>query len=87
MLWGNVRLLAFLPLAAPFPAKCANCECLNFGVQSTSRTLASSIAFTGAGFSVYSTFIARGEDVVLPINTPVRVSLGTRDRQAGVGRN
>jgi hypothetical protein len=42
----------------------------------TSRTLASSIAFTGAGFSVYSTFIARGEDVVLPVNTPVKVSLG-----------
>jgi hypothetical protein len=53
----------------------------------SSRTLASSIAFTGAGFSVYSTFIARGEDVVLPINTPVRISLGTRDREAGVGRH
>ena len=42
----------------------------------TSRTLASGMAFTGAGFSVYSTFIARGEDVVLPVNTPVQVSLG-----------
>src|ERR1035437_8887361 len=41
----------------------------------TSRTLASGMAFTGAGFSVYSTFIARGEDVVLPANTPVKVSL------------
>jgi hypothetical protein len=41
----------------------------------TSRTLASTIAFTGAGFSVYSTFLARGEDVVLPLNTPVKVSL------------
>jgi hypothetical protein len=42
----------------------------------TSRTLASGMAFAGAGFSVYSTFIARGEDVVLPVNTPVQVSLG-----------
>jgi hypothetical protein len=48
-----------------------------------SRTLASSIAFTGAGFSVYSTFIARGEDVVLPVNTPVKVSLGARGDEAG----
>jgi len=44
----------------------------------TSRTLASSIAFAGAGFSVYSTFIARGEDVVLPVNTPVKISLKAR---------
>ena len=29
------RLLASLPLADPFPARCANCECLNFGVQSS----------------------------------------------------
>ena len=43
-----------------------------------SRTLASSIAFTGAGFSVYSTFIARGEDVVLPANTPVKIGLRAR---------
>jgi hypothetical protein len=41
----------------------------------TSRTLASGIAFSGAGFSVYSTFLARGEEVVLPANTPVIVSL------------
>jgi hypothetical protein len=27
--------LAFLPLADPFPAKCAKSDCLNFGVQST----------------------------------------------------
>ena len=47
-------------------------------VAQTSRTVASSIAFTGAAFSIYSTFIARGEDVVLPVNTPVDVSLRTR---------
>lgn len=44
-----------------------------------SRALASSIAIAGAGFSVYSTFIARGEDVVLPANTPVKVSLRARE--------
>jgi hypothetical protein len=48
-----------------------------------SRTLASSIAFSGAGFSVYSTFIARGADVVLPANTQVKVSLKARDGKAG----
>ena len=44
----------------------------------SSRTVASSIAFTGAGYSVYTTFLARGEDVVLPLNTPVKVSLKSR---------
>jgi hypothetical protein len=39
-----------------------------------SRTLASSIAIAGAGFSVYSTFIARGEDVVLPAKMRVSVT-------------
>ncbi len=55
-------------------------------VAQTSRALASGIAFTGAGFSVYSTFLARGEDVVLPVNTPVKVSLGARGGEAGAGR-
>jgi hypothetical protein len=50
-----------------------------------SRTLASSIAFTGAGFSVYSTFLARGEDVVLPANTPIRISLGAHAHETGGG--
>ena len=49
-----------------------------------SRPLASGIAFSGAGFSIYSTFIARGADVVLPANTPIRISLSSRD--AGGGR-
>jgi hypothetical protein len=52
----------------------------------SSRTLASSIAFTGAGFSVYSTFLARGEDVVLPVNTPVTVGLWARGDEAGGGQ-
>ena len=48
-----------------------------------SRPLASGIAFAGAGFSIYSTFIARGEDVVLPQNTPVRISLQARGVETG----
>jgi hypothetical protein len=47
------------------------------------RALASGIAITGAAFSIYSTFIARGEDVVLPVNTPVKVSLAERGGEAG----
>jgi hypothetical protein len=48
----------------------------------TSRALASGIAFAGAGFSVYSTFLARGEDVVLPANTLLKVSLKARGGEA-----
>ena len=48
----------------------------------TSRTLASGIAFTGAAFSVYSTFLARGEDVVLPANTPIKVGFKSRGGEA-----
>jgi len=47
-------------------------------VAQLSRTVASSIAIAGAAFSVYSNFIARGEDVILPANTPVTVSLRAR---------
>lgn len=51
-----------------------------------SHTLASGIAFTGAGFSIYPTFIARGEDVVLPANTPVRINLQTRGVETGTAQ-
>src|SRR5215471_12731639 len=34
MLWDTFLPLASLPLAVPFPASCANCECLKFGGQS-----------------------------------------------------
>ena len=43
-----------------------------------SRPLASGMAFTGAGFSVYSTFLARGAEVALPAGTPMEVSLNTQ---------
>jgi hypothetical protein len=48
----------------------------------TSRTLASGIAFSGAAFSIYSTFLARGQDVVLPANTPLKVSFKSRGGEA-----
>jgi hypothetical protein len=51
-----------------------------------SRTLASSIAFTGAGFSLYSTFIARGADVLLPVNTPVKIGFAPRGGESGGGQ-
>lgn len=53
----------------------------------TSRPLASSIAFAGAGFSVYSTFIARGEDVVFPVNTPIEVGLAARASDGNGGQS
>src|ERR1039457_5792904 len=46
------------------------------------RALASSIAITGAAFSIYSNFIARGANVVLPANTPDKISLKARDGDA-----
>jgi hypothetical protein len=42
------------------------------------RAFASSIAITSAAFSIYSSFIGRGQNVVLPVNTPVKVSLKPR---------
>jgi hypothetical protein len=47
-------------------------------VAQASRPLASTIAIAGAAFSVYSNFIARGNDVVFPVNTPIEVSLAAR---------
>jgi hypothetical protein len=42
------------------------------------RREASAIAIMGAAFSIYTTFIARGKDVVLPADTPLTVSFGAR---------
>ncbi len=52
----------------------------------TSRTLASSIAFVGAGFGIYSAFVARGEDVFLPANTPITVDLSVRGGESAATR-
>jgi hypothetical protein len=48
-------------------------------VAQASRPLAMGFAVSAAAFSVYSTFIARGADVVLSANTPVKVNLRARD--------
>ncbi len=42
-----------------------------------SRPLASSMAFTGAGFSLYSNFLARGAEVALPAGTRMEITLNT----------
>lgn len=49
-----------------------------------SRPVASGIAITGAAFSIYSTFIARGANVIFPLNTPLRISLEPRGGEATV---
>jgi hypothetical protein len=51
-------------------------------VAQAARALASGIAIAGAGYSFYTNFLARGEDVVLPVNTPVKISLGARGDDA-----
>jgi hypothetical protein len=56
-------------------------------VAQASRPLASTIAITGAAFSLYSNFIARGNDAVFPLNTPVEVSLAARDSEADGGQS
>ncbi len=43
------------------------------------RVFASGIAITGAALSLYSNFIARGANVILPLNMPIKVGLKTRD--------
>jgi len=42
------------------------------------RALASGIAVAGAAFSIYTELIARGANVVLPANTPLKVNLAAR---------
>ena len=42
-----------------------------------SRPVSAGFAFYGAGWSVYSHFVARGVDVVFPKNTPMEIRFGT----------
>jgi len=51
----------------------------------TSRAVASSFAISGAALSLYSNFIARGRNVVLPENTALTVSLRKRENEAASG--
>lgn len=51
-------------------------------IAQASRPLASSIAIAGAAFSIYSTFIARGANVIFPANTVLKVSLKARSGES-----
>ncbi len=55
---------------------------IGMAVAQASQTLGSSLAFAGAGYSIYTHFLARGQEVVLPANTPLEVSVETRAGQA-----
>ena len=47
-----------------------------------SRPVSAGFAFYGAGWAVYSHFVARGVDVVFPKNTPMEIRFGTHDGSA-----
>ena len=47
-----------------------------------SRPVSAGFAFYGAGWSVYTHFVARGVDVVFPKNTPMEIRFGTHDGSA-----
>ena len=47
-----------------------------------SRPVSAGFAFYGAGWSVYSHFVARGVDVTFPKNTPMEIRFGTHDSTA-----
>lgn len=53
-------------------------------VAQTSRTVASTIAFSGAAMSIYSAVFARGRDVELPANTKMTVNLAARQSKKSV---
>jgi len=44
-----------------------------------SRVVSSGFAFYGAGWAVYSHFMARGADVTFPKNTPMEIRFGTHE--------
>ncbi len=47
-----------------------------------SRPVSAGFAFYGAGWAVYSHFVARGVDVVFPKNTPMEIRFGTHEGSA-----
>jgi hypothetical protein len=49
-----------------------------------SRPVSAGFAFYGAGWAVYSRFVARGVDVIFPKNTPMEIRFGTHDGSAPV---
>ena len=54
---------------------------LGIGLQS--RAFGQVMGFVGAGESVYFHFITRGNNLVLPKDTPIEVSFGQHRRPAG----
>jgi hypothetical protein len=52
-----------------------------------SRPVSAGFAFYGAGWAVYSHFVARGVDVVFPKNTPMEIRFGTHDGSAPAAPN
>jgi hypothetical protein len=55
-------------------------------VRARSRPVSAGFAFYGAGWSLYSHFVARGVDVVFPKNTPMEIRFGTHDGSAPAAR-
>ncbi len=45
-----------------------------------SRIISTALGFYGAAGSVYTNIIARGHDVVFPVNTPIEIRLGNHER-------
>jgi hypothetical protein len=51
------------------------------GLAAHSRPVSAGFAFYGAGWSVYSHVVARGNDVVFPKNTPMEIRFGSHEGQ------
>lgn len=56
---------------------------LGLSFAARSPTLSQVLGFWGTGQSVYVHFIARGQDLVLPKNTPMQITFGERRSHAG----
>ncbi len=52
------------------------------GLAAHSRPVSAGFAFYGAGWSVYSHVVARGNDVVFPKNTPMEIRFGSHEGQS-----
>jgi hypothetical protein len=57
------------------------------GMAAHYRPVNATIAFYGAGWSVYTHFVARGSDVVFPKNTPREIRFGTHQRPVSPAPN
>lgn len=55
------------------------------GMVAHYRPVSAGFAFYGAGWSVYSHIVARGNDVVFPKNTPMEIRFGTHQGTAADG--